>query len=307
MNLNISKFKDGLLKTKKYWFLYIAFIVITSFAVITEINILHPKFELMTFVIMVILGVLCIVYYLTRNSDKEFYKVAFIVILCFGIVTAFILPLSEVSDESEHITRAEITSRGDFFPHWTGDDIGLERTFNVTEGEFSNVSNPVGFHTIQSITLFNEQRGITVFETQNDTDKINHNDWVLNSAFQQNPFYGYLPQALGILFAKLLDLNVIWMLWLGRIFNLVCYAGLIAFAIKKTDYLKMPLLVVSCMPIAIYQSASISIDSMIFGLGIVCVSYFIHFCTSNENSIDIKEIFIFSGLCILHDATSFQA
>ena len=61
-------------------------------------------------------------------------------------------------------------------------------------------------------------------------------------------------------------MNVIWMLWLGRIFNLILYAGLISLAIKKTPVLKMPMLAVACIPISIYQAASLSIDSIIIGL-----------------------------------------
>ena len=102
------------------------------------------------------------------------------------------------------------------------------------------------------------------------------------------PIYGYLPQAIGILIAKLLDLNVIWILWLGRICNLICYAGLVSYAIKKANCLKIPLLAVACIPISIYQAAFISIDSLIIGLGILVVAYFIEFCTSKENSIDRK-------------------
>ena len=37
----------------------------------------------------------------------------------------------------------------------------------------------------------------------------------------------------------------------------------------------MPLFAISCIPITIYQAASVSIDSMIFGLGILTIAYFI--------------------------------
>ena len=297
---NLSKFKETLINSKKYWLLYLIFIIITSLSVVGSENFIHPKFELITFAFIAILGILSIVYYFMHDSDKELYKVAFIIILCFGIIFAFILPISEVSDEGEHFIRSEITSRGDFFPHWTGDDLGFDRHFNLTEGEISTESNnKCGFYTIDSAIFFLKNREVTVFEVDGDTDSINHTKILTSSAFQQNPFYGYLPQAIGVLLAKLLDLNLIWMLWLGRICNLICYAALISYAIKKTPYLKIPLLAVACIPLAIYQSASMSIDSLIYGLGILIVAYFIYFCSKDDKSIQIREVIIFSALCLL--------
>ena len=296
---NFSGFKDTLIESKKYWLLYILLIIITGLSTVSSDNFIHPKFELIIFALIIILGVFSIVYYFMHSSDKELYKVAFIIILCFGIIFAFISPISEVSDESEHFVRSEITSQGDFFPHWTGEDIGVDRLFNLTEGEISTESNNCGFNTIASVLFFDHNREVTVFETEWDTDSINYTDIIIGSAFQQNPFYGYLPQAIGILLAKLLDLNVIWMLWLGRIFNLISYAVLISYAIKKTPYLKIPLLAVACIPLAIYQSASMSTDSLVIGLGILIVSYFIYFCSKEDKAIQIKEIIIFSLLCLL--------
>jgi len=259
-------------------------------------NIVDFKFELITFFLVSIIGIFCIIYYFMHNSDKEFYKVAFVAILCFGIICSFIVPIMDVSDEVEHLARAEITSQGIIIPHWTGHDVGLSSSFNITKnGE--KIFNGVGFETIESMNFYDQNREITVFQTTHDTDKINHSKVIFMSAFEQNPFYAYLPQAIGVFIAKLLDLSLIWMMWLGRIFNLVFYAALVSFAIKKTPNLKMPLFAVACIPLAIYQAASISIDSTIISLGILAVAYFIYMCKSVN--LDWKNIFIFSAICLL--------
>lgn len=205
---------------------------------------------------------------------------------------------SDVSDEVEHLTRAEITSQGVIIPHWTGKDIGVDRLYNHTDGEFSNVTNNnAGYVSISSIIFFSENREVVIFDTDYDTDVINKSECLAWSAFEQNPFYGYIPQAIGVFIAKLFDLNIIWMLWLARIANLICYAGLVSLAIKITPKFKMPLLAVACIPITIYQAASASIDSMIFGLGILTISYLIYLFTSSD--ITIKNIIIYSILCLL--------
>lgn len=269
---------------------------------ITLKNLPNPQFVVPVFIIIAFLGIFCIVYYFMHDSKDELYKVAFVIIVCFGMISALIVPIVDVSDELEHLTRAEITSHGVLFPHWESGENHLDRLYNQTdEGRYSSKLNTdVGFETSQSHMFFLNNMGNTVFDTDGDTDKINHSTILDGSAFEQNPFYGYLPQAIGIFIAKLFDMNVIWMLWLARIFNLIFYAGLVSFAVKKTPVLKIPLLSVACIPISIYQAASVSIDSMIIGLGILTVAYFIYLYKADAESLEIKEVAIFCALsCLL--------
>jgi uncharacterized membrane protein len=287
------------LKSKNYCLIYLILIILLGASTVTHLNFKHPEFIILVFVIVAILGIFCILFYF--NNDKQLHKVAFVIIICFGIVTAFIVPICDISDEIEHLTRAEITSQGAIIPHWTGEDMGVDSLYNHTENErFSSVRNDgAGYNSIASMMFFMKNLSNTFFDTAHDTDKINYTPQIIDSAFEQNPFYGYLPQAIGILIAKLLDLNVIWILWLARICNLICYAAIVSYAIKKAPVLKMPLLAVACIPISIYQAASTSIDSMIFALGILAVSYFIYMYKSEDNSLDIKNVAIFSVICLL--------
>ena len=288
-------------KSKKYWIIYLILITITCASTLTSKNFTNPQFVVVTFFIVAVLGVVCIVYYFMHDSQNELYKIAFVIILCFGILSALIVPIVDVSDELEHLTRAEITSQGVMFPHWEGGKNNLTQLYNRTnEGKYSTALNTdVGFNTSKSHMFFIENRGHTVFETSSDTDKISNETILDGSAFEQNPFYGYLPQALGVFIAKLFDMNVIWMLWLGRICNIIFYAFLISLAIRIAPVMKIPLLAVATIPISIYQAASISIDSMIIGLGILTIAYFIYLYKSEAESLDVKHVALFCGLSLL--------
>lgn len=297
----LNDYKDMLFQSKKYLLIYLVLIFVMGLSTIYGKIIFTPKFLILTFLVVALLGIFCIVFYFLHSSDEELYKVAFVIILSFGLVCSLIVPICDVSDESEHLTRAEITSRGILIPHWTGEELGVEGLFNHTEGQvYSTARNyGAGFYTIQSMKFFQENLGGTVIETGHDTDKINNTPYLVESAFEQNPFFGYLPQAIGIFLAKIFDLNVIWMLWLPRMFNLVFYAGVISLAIKKTPVLKMPLLAVACIPISIYQASSVSIDCMIIALGIYSIAYFIYMTQAEENSLTSKDIIIFTVICII--------
>lgn len=112
-------------KSKKYWIIYLIFITITCASTLSAKNFAKPQIVIAAFIIVAVLGVICIVYYFMHDSDNELYKVAFVIILCFGLLSALIVPIADVSDELEHLTRAEITSRGIVFPHWEGERIIL--------------------------------------------------------------------------------------------------------------------------------------------------------------------------------------
>ncbi|WP_296890128.1 DUF2142 domain-containing protein [uncultured Methanobrevibacter sp.] len=301
MKSTFVDYKDMFFESKKYWLIFLVLTLVLGISTANQKNLINPGFAILTFVVVAILGIFCIVFYFLHNSDEELYKVAFVMILVFGIVCALIVPICDVSDEIEHLARAEMTSRGVIIPHWTGEDMGVTGLYNHTEGErISSAQNfGAGYSSINAMNFFSASLGNTVFETSHDTDKIDLRPFIIDSAFEQNPFFGYLPQAIGVILAKLLDMNVIWMLWLGRFFNLLFYAGIVSFAIKKTPVLKIPLLAVACIPISIYQGASISIDSMIIALSILAISYFIYMCKSHEESLTEKDIVIFSVICLI--------
>lgn len=298
--MNFSEYKDVFYASKKYWMIYLIMIIVLGISTCRYRNLTDPRFELATLLVVAIVGIFCILYYFMHNSDNEMYKVAFVVILCFGIITSFIVPICDVSDETEHLARAEITSQGVLIPHWTGDDLGVDRAYNASGPHKANPYNKgAGYSSIVAVNFFTDFLGKTVYQTAYDTEKIDFTPTIIVSAFEQNPFYGYIPQAIGMLVAKLLDLNVIWLMWLGRIFNLICYAGLISLAIKKTPVLKIPLLAVACIPLAMYQASSLSIDSMIIGLAILAIAYFIRMYKAEIASLEVKHVVIFSVICLL--------
>ena len=199
----LNDYKDMLFQSKKYLLIYLVLIFVMGLSTIYGRIIFTPKFLILTFLVVALLGIFCIVFYFLHSSDEELYKVAFVIILSFGLVCSLIVPICDVSDESEHLTRAEITSRGILIPHWTGEELGVEGLFNHTEGQvYSTARNyGAGFYTIQSMKFFQENLGGTVIETGHDTDKINNTPYLVESAFEQNPFFFFLSQAIGIFLA----------------------------------------------------------------------------------------------------------
>lgn len=267
------------LELKNYYLLYLLIIIFFTVSFLQFDDYMSPVLEIIIFLLLFVFGAISLYYY-TQNEDN-LHKVAFVIILLFGITCVFLTPIDDVSDEIEHFTRSEIVSTG----HISTDYVQIP---NNTE---------YGYLTIKSVDELSQNASVNVFNTKVDDNKIDYTPAYLNSAFSQNPFYSYLPQGLGIFLAKILDMNAIWMLWLGRLFNLLVYAAIVSLAIRKAPILKFPLLIVSILPLAIYQAASLSVDGMFSSLAILAFSYFLYFYKTPK--IEWKDLGIFYLAIIL--------
>ena len=274
--MNIYSVKSDVInmfyKSKKYILIYILLIIFASLSISTS----HPYFfsmkKILFLIFMILLG--CIFILLISSKKIKLHVGVFFLLLIVGILFSCLTPIFDVHDELEHFTRSEITSQGILIP----------------EADNGN------YKTIGSVNeLYGNNKYLTPLNSH--TTPINYNTSNKDSAFAQNPFYGYLPQAIGMLIAKLFNLNSIFLLIFARIANSILYAGLVSIAIKKTPILKIPLLAIACIPLALHQSFSVSIDAMINGLGILVISYFLYLYKKNQ--INDKELIIFSILCLL--------
>lgn len=73
----------------------------------------------------------------------------------------------------------------------------------------------------------------------------------------------YVPQALGFTLARVLDLNSIALLYLGRFFNLLLFAAVGTLTIKRLSFGKNAFFGVSILPMSLHLAASLSYDVVI--------------------------------------------
>jgi uncharacterized membrane protein len=98
----------------------------------------------------------------------------------------------------------------------------------------------------------------------------------------------FIPQALGITVARLLNWNMLRTFYLGRLFNLIFYLGCLYTAIKKTPVHKVLFGIIATLPIFMQQAASFSYDCFINGLTFVIIAYLMKWM-HQEEPISIKE------------------
>ncbi|WP_409200133.1 DUF2142 domain-containing protein [Methanobrevibacter sp. DSM 116169] len=286
--------KNDFLKNKEFILIYLLFLVFSSLILFNLDNYNHPKMEIIFLGILTIVGIFLIIYF-SKNQNK-IHKTAFLIILIFGILCVFSSPLLDVSDEIEHMARATSFSEGNLLPEYENIPNGSKIT-NTKDDSYN--LNKKGYLLLTGLGIPIEYRHKTIFETTWDDEKITYEHNYVDSLFSQNPFYGYLAPAIGMGIAKLLDLNNIWMLWFGKLCNIILYTIICTLAIKITPVFKFPFLIFSCMPLAIYQSASFSIDAFIISFAILTIAYFFYLYKLPDRSITYKKILPFFIICLI--------
>jgi uncharacterized membrane protein len=249
--------------------IFLAFIAIFVFAMFTPENFANYQTEVIFIALISIIG-LVLIYY-SYKHEIELHKVALIIILIFGLLMVFFTPPLSFPDEAAHFTRAELITEGHLYPEITDKGIYIDDYyFNFQQS----------FH------------GVTIFTPDNSyndpiTDHKGYWEWTTDT-----PFYSYLFSALGILIAKLLNLTSIWALYLSRIANLMLYGAVAYFMIKIIPKFKLPLLVISTMPLCISQASSSSYDAFILTFTLIILTYFIKMYLGEVNRKNLAIFFI---------------
>ncbi|PRR83045.1 DUF2142 domain-containing protein [Clostridium vincentii] len=238
-------------------------------------RITYPKFHGIYPIALVLLYVSCCILVLGIDV-KKVHNSIFAIILLTGMFTVAFNPVLDTPDDHAHIARADLTSQGILFV--TGDISKYKVSNSVRDILLDNYS------TLQTTTLFN-------------SEVDSNQEYQASNYANTNLFIGYIPQTLGILLGKLIGLNSFMILILGKLFNLIAYALMVRFAIKIAPMFKVPLGLIAIMPMAIFIASSFNPDATTYGLGFLCIGYFLHLY--KKENISIKEIAIYSTLSIV--------
>ncbi len=118
--------------------------------------------------------------------------------------------------------------------------------------------------------------------------KLRENDVRMRFDIDESYTICFLPQALGITVARLLNWNMLRTFYMGRLFNLIFYLICLYTAIKKTPVHKLLFGIIATLPIFMQQAASFSYDCYINGLTFVIIAYLMKWM-HQEEPIEIKE------------------
>jgi uncharacterized membrane protein len=229
--------------------------------------------------------------------------------LCFGLLFLYVLPPLSAPDEIRHyISAYDLSNRimgihsddpqgrvpirmEDWFAEDSCGDYEVEMlpdgTLAVREGgadEAKVLGQTLTEETYRLIHNYEEAGGKA--ETSRVQELSEKNAETVETAVSENGALSvhkpvvttpcaYLMPALGITLARVIGLNTLWLLYLGRVFNLLLFVLVVSYAIHRIPFGKELLFGVSILPMTLHLAASYSYDVLLisgfFLLTAVCM------------------------------------
>ena len=265
--MKINNLKEELINDKKYLLLYTILILICIILMFGPKNYQYWYFESASIPVISLIGLVLILFSFKKKFELE--KVALLLIIIFGLMMVFLAPPMAHPDEMNHFTKAELLSEGILYPEKS--DAGV-------------LVNDYYF------PLNEAQKGLTILDNPHIFDEIsNHKGYAQTN---DSPFYSYIPSAIGILIAKCLHLTAVFSLLFARLLNLILYAGVAYWAIKKAPAFKIGLTLIAAMPMAVAQASSVSYDAFIITFTLIILTYFIKMFEQKAENKDLAIFFI---------------
>jgi uncharacterized membrane protein len=178
--------------------------------------------------------------------------------IIFGCTFTFLTPPFQVPDEINHFFRAYQVSE----KHILGEvQNGIPGgTLPASLSQFASQYNDIPFHPEKKASLQQLKESFNIPLEKQNRDFFDFRNTVLYSPIP------YLPQALGIKLASMMNRSPIVLLYAGRLMNLSVWLCLMAMAISLTPSFKWVFLSIALTPMSLFLAGSVSADPVTSGL-----------------------------------------
>jgi uncharacterized membrane protein len=240
------------------------------------------------------------------NSSRRFFNKFFnnvhphkffmVTATLFGILFLFITPPFQTPDEPIHFYRAYQITQGNFVVDQKGQAAGNFLPSSLRETvDYTDTQPTLRANSNVKYNIHKTKAALSIKELIGKTQLYD-----LTATAYYSPI-SYFPQASGILIARLLHQSPVVMMYAGRLFNLLIWVLFLALAIRCMPYKKWALVTVALIPMVVFDSISLGVDVMTYGLVALILALILRIVEEGR-SIDIKIMIslvsLFSGLVL---------
>ena len=126
------------------------------------------------------------------------------------------------------------------------------------------------------------------------SEMINTKRWPIKA-----PAYLYAGSIIGMSVGRILGFNGLTVFYLGRFFNVLLFAGLAFWAMKKLPFYKMSLFALCLFPMTAHLIGGFSYDGMILAISLVLVAHIMNMAFGKQEQNQLKEMIIITIASIL--------
>lgn len=199
------------------------------------------------------------------KADKKIERIFLNIAIPIGLFYLVFMIPGHVPDETTHFIKAYDVSKGNIMT-------------KIDEKGESLITVPKVLcqynHT--EIKNYNDLINLANIKTDYSDEKA-----VVSTA-QGNFFIMYIFSALGFLISRILNINIIFGIFLGRAFNFIFFLLLGYLAIRKIPFGKLVLAVYMLMPMCLQQVTSISADAFINSMLLYYIAFSIYMVFKKE-------------------------
>jgi uncharacterized membrane protein len=182
----------------------------------------------------------------------------------WGFTMIFLTPPLQVPDEQAHFFKAFQLSEGKILPQSNGISLGGQLPVSLTA--FMEVWKVVIIDKKGKVSVNDFQESINIPLNPHNTQ---FTSYLFTALYSPIP---HIPQATGIFLGRILNLPVLVIFYLGRLFNLLFCTIILFIAIKNIPVFKWLFLFIALMPMTIYLAGSLSGDAITISLAILFIS-----------------------------------
>ena len=195
------------------------------------------------------------------------------------------MPMYRGHDENRHMLRIYEISEGHLLTEVHDDVVGTPLPKVVIDG--------TGKYWREEMS-YNDILDLKDVEIDYDDTKITSMDTVAIYSPVQ-----YIPQAIGMVFSRLISDNLLLMLYMARLFNLIVCVVLLYFTIKLIPFGKLLVYLISLLPLSIEAFSTMSPDGITISLSMLLIAYILNIIFKPERVVQKKDIAIISVISVI--------
>lgn len=231
------------------------------------------------------------------STFKDPVKFVVVIGCFFGVIFMLLTPPFETPDEPVHFFRAYQVSTLSPVPSVHGVVRGGWLPISLDQTVWETTTHPViAFQPGAKYGLGLTKRALTI-PLQSQNKKL----YDLSATASYAPL-AYLPQAVGVGLARILQLPAIIGLYLGRVSNLAAWLVMAALAVHLIPRRKWLLAYIVLLPMAVFQAISLSADVTTVGLVLVFIAYILR-CRESKAPLTYRQQITLLALGIVMSLT----
>ncbi len=225
----------------------------------------------------------------------------------FGLVMLVLTPPFQVPDEHDHFFRAVMISAGQFvaksYPFTEEEREKAPPKYLKGKGGVVPVSIPYTTRKVNHRLPFHPENKQQFSDIKKMLNLPLHmkgmpDVFINTSAGGYAPIL-YLPAALTIAVGKLINLSPLWLMYLGRLANLMVFLSLIYWTLKITPTGKPVIFLLALMPMTLFLAPSLSIDGLIIASSFLLTATLLNLAHNDQQPVNRQAWFIVPGTLTL--------